>query len=76
MSNTVTSVECRTKLAESMKMGILHALAKTVQLVACNKGNPVVIEGEIGDHMYIMISGCCVVEKADRVPSHLIMLVA
>jgi hypothetical protein len=53
-------------------MAILHALSKTVQLVACGKGHPVVIEGEIGNHMYIMISGCCVVEKSDRVPSHLI----
>jgi CRP-like cAMP-binding protein len=59
----------RTKLAESMSIPILQALAKSVQLVVCEKGCPVVLEGEVGDHMYILVSGCCVVEKADRMLS-------
>jgi hypothetical protein len=56
----------RTKVAETMNISILQALAKSVQLVACEKGCPVVLEGEVGDHMYILVSGCCVIEKADR----------
>jgi hypothetical protein len=56
----------RTKIAESFRTGILQALAKTMQFVACGKGDPVVAEGEEGNHMYILVSGCCVVEKADR----------
>lgn len=53
-----------------MKTAILQAIAKTAQLVVCGKGEPVVVEGEAGNHMFILISGCCVVEKADRALQH------
>ena len=60
---------CRTKVAETMKTPILHAVAKSVQLVACNRGDAIVVEGEVGNHMYLIVSGAAVVEKADSAHS-------
>ena len=67
--NRICDVLLRTKLGEGTKTEVVQALARTVQLVSCGKGRPVVVENESGEHMYLLISGQCVVEKADRAPS-------
>jgi hypothetical protein len=49
-----------------MQRALLDALASHVRMVTCHKGAVVMREGEVGEHMYIIITGSCTVIKADR----------
>lgn len=62
----IYDVLVRTKLGDGAKTEVVQALARTVQLVCCAKGRPIVEENEGGEYMYILLSGQCIVEKADR----------
>lgn len=57
---------CRTAFAEGLHIGLLAAVAPHVRLVWCAKGSTIIREGDSGDFMYIILSGECQLEKADR----------
>jgi len=67
LSMTVwTPYSCRTAFAEGLQVGLLAAVAPHVRLVWCAKGSTIIREGDAGDFMYIIVSGECQLEKADR----------
>eukprot|EP00892_Ulva_mutabilis_P010327 jgi/Ulvmu1/7667/UM038_0096.1 len=62
----VVDLMARTAFAEGLQVGLLAAVAPHVRLVWCAKGATIIRERDPGDFMYIIVSGECQLEKADR----------